>query len=160
MSFRTVYNAPPPILWLGSVVTVLSDGDEQPLICMRPRCDCVRLKEATSFFFLPLVEPRNVAEQIVVRLDGKFERLGIELDSAGWVRRQFKPSTEDGAVTAARRDHVGGFEFTDTCDRRYTWRGELKAEYAQRIVQSFATTLSRPAVDESEWLRRMARKGH
>ena len=50
--------------------------------------------------------------------------------------------------------------FTDTCDKRYTWQGELKAEYAQRIAQTFSTTLSRVAVDESEWLRRMAEKGH
>ena len=159
MSFRTVYNAPPPILWLGAVVTESSDENARHLICMRPRCDCVRLEEETSFLFLPLVEPRKGTEQIVVRLNGTFTRLSIELDSAGWDRRQFKPSTENGAVTAAGREPGGGFEFTDTCDTRYTWRGELKAEYAQRIAQSFATTLSRPAVDESEWLRRMARKG-
>ena len=52
----------------------------------------------------------------------------------------------------------GGFEFTDTSDNRYRWRGELKAEYAQRIAQTFGTTLSRVAIDESEWLRRSARK--
>lgn len=54
MSFRTVFNAPPPTLWLGSVVTEVMDGPGRHLICMRPRCDCVRLKEETSFFFLPL----------------------------------------------------------------------------------------------------------
>ena len=26
MSFRTVFNAPPPILWLGSIVTTKMDG--------------------------------------------------------------------------------------------------------------------------------------
>lgn len=158
MSFRTVYNAPPPLLWLGSVVTELSDGDERHLICMRPRCDCVRLEEETSFFFLPLVEPKRVAGQIVVRLDSTYKRLGIKFDSAGWVHREFKPSTENGAVTASRAESDGRFEFTDTGKKRYRWRGELKAEYAQRIAQTFAATLSRVAVAESEWLRRMARK--
>ena len=158
MSFRTVYNAPPPILWLGSIVTESSDGDERHLICMRPRCDCVRLEEKTSFFFLPLVEPRKEREQIVVRFDATFKRLGIQLDPVGWVRRQFTPLTGNGAVTAAKRESDGGFEFADACGKRYTWRGELKAEYAQRIAHIFATTLSRVAVDESEWLRRMAKK--
>ncbi len=159
MSFRTVYNAPPPILWLGSIVTESSDGDERHLICMRPRCDCVRLEEETSFFFLPLIEPRRETEQIVVRLDTTFKRLGIQLDPFGWVRRQFRPLMNNGPVTAAKRESDGEFEFTDTCGKLYTWRGELKAEYAQRIAQAFATTLSRVAVDESEWLRRMAKSG-
>lgn len=158
MSSRTVYNAPPPILWLGSIVTESSDGNERHLICMRPRCDCVRLKEETSFFFLPLVEPRKVPEQIVVRLDATYKRLGIQLDPVGWVRRQFRPLMGKGPITAARRKSDDGFEFTDTCGKRYRWRGELKAEYAQRIAQTFAASLSRVAVAESEWLRRKAKK--
>ena len=160
MSFRTVFKAPPPTLWLGSFVTAMMDGDEMQLICMRPRCDCVRLEEETSFFFLPLVEPGNGREQLVVKLGDEFKRLGIGLDPAGWVHRRFRPSEDNRAVTATRRELDSGFEFTDTCDKRYTWQGELKAEYAQRIAQTFATTLSRVAVDESEWLRRMAGKGH
>ena len=170
MSFRTVLGAPPPTLWLGSVVTATMDDDEMHLICMRPRCDCIRLEEETSFFFLPLVElgkvrkqkvkKQKVREQLVVRLDDKFKRLGIGLDPAGWVLRPFKPSEHTRAVTATRREPDGVFEFTDTCNKRYSWRGELKAEYAQRIAQALATELSRVAVDESEWLRRMAGKGH
>ena len=160
MSFRTVYNAPPPKLWLGSVVTMTENGDERHLICMRPWCDSVRLGDETAFIFLPLVEPRRKMEkQLVVRLGSDFRRLGIELDSASLVRRRFKPSKDGHAVVATKRELDGGFEFTDTCDKRYTWQGELKAEYAQRIAQTFATTLSRVAVAESEWLRRMAGRG-
>ena len=160
MSFRTVYNAPPPRLWLGSVVTMTENGDERHLICMRPRCDSVRLDVDTAFIFLPLVEPRRKMEkQLVVRLGSDFRRLGIELDSSSLVRVRFRPSEDDHAVVATKRESDDGFEFTDTCDRRYTWQGELKAEYSQRIAQTFATTLSRVAVDESEWLRRMAGRG-
>ena len=37
MSFRTVYNAPAPILWLGSVVAMMNkDGGAEHLICMSP----------------------------------------------------------------------------------------------------------------------------
>ena len=168
MSFRTVYKAPLPTLWLGSVVTELSSEGDQHLICMRPRCDCVRLDEEKeiTFFFLPLlllVEPGNIVkprkgnEQIVVRLDDKFERLRIELDSSSWVHRQFRPSTGSDAVVAAKSESDGDFKFTDICKTEYKWRGELKAEYAQRIAQKFSESLSRVAIDESEWLRRMAK---
>ncbi|MDE2847894.1 MAG: response regulator receiver domain [Gemmatimonadota bacterium] len=161
MSFRTVFNAPPPTLWLGSIVTAVMDGDEQHLICMRPRCDCVRLKKRTSFLFLPLVEPTKHKEQLVIKLDQEYKRMGIELDSSDWVLIQFNPSesSSPSPVTATKRQSDGGFEFTDTCNRLYTWRGELTAENAQRIAQNFATKQSRVAVDESEWLRRLATKG-
>ena len=158
MSFRTVFDAPAPTLWLGSVVTATVDEGETHLICMKPRCDCVRLEEMTSFFFLPLVEPQKEKEQLVVRLGQEFKRLGIRFDPASGIRRQFQPSEGSRAVTA-KQEFNGDFEFMDACGKRYIWRGELQAEYAQRIAQTFATTLSRVAVDESEWLRRKAGKG-
>lgn len=162
MSFRTIYNTPLPTLRLGSIVTELSNEGDRHLICMRPRCDCVRLEECkeTAFFFLPLAEPREGEkgkQQIVVRIDDQFERLRIEFDSSSWVCRQFSPSTGKDAVIAEQKESDGPFEFTDSCDKLYRWRGELKAEYAQRIAQRFAESLSRVAIDESEWLRRMAK---
>ncbi len=157
MSFRTVYNAPPPRLWLGSVATTIENGSEQHLICMRPRCDSVRLEEKTTFIFLPLVEPSKTREQIVVRIGDKFKRLGIRFDPADWVLRQFKPSKDSRTVVAKK--HGSDFEFKDTERLQYKWRGELKVDYAQRIAQKFAEKLSRVAVDESEWLRRKARSG-
>ena len=63
MSFRTVYNEPPPRLWLGSVVTMNEPDGGKHLICMRPRCDCVRLKDETTFLFLPLVDPPKRMDQ-------------------------------------------------------------------------------------------------
>ena len=165
MSFQTVYNEPAPTLWLGSVVTVMDDGEEQHLICMRPRCDCVRLKTETTFFFLPLVETKKGKQlrdrQLVVRIGKEFVRLGIEIDPCGWVLRKFEPSHDRLTVTATARTEgkERKFDFKDTCERLYRWQGELKAEYAQRIVQDFTTQLSRVPVDESEWIRRMAKKG-
>jgi len=119
----------------------------------------VRLNEETVFFFLPLVDPKKGMDQIVVSVDDKFERLGIERDASGWVLRRFKPSEGSNTIVAAKREPDGGFEFTDIEDHRYRWRGELKAEYAQRIAQTFGRILSRVAIDESEWLRRAAGKG-
>lgn len=159
MSFRTLYNAPAPTLWLGSIVTMRQNGNERQLICMRPRCDSVRLNEETSFIFLPLVEPEKKWEiQLVVKLGNDFRRMGVKFKSDSLILRRFKPSRSKHEVVGIKRESNGNFEFTDTLGERYVWRGELKAEYAQRIAQKFAATLSRPAIDESEWLREMARK--
>ena len=158
MSFRTVFNGPAPALWLGTVVTAEADEEKKHLICMRPRCDSVRLATDTSFFFLPLVQERKGKEQLVVKVGDEYLRLGIALDSAGWVHRDFKPTSAERAVTASKDDSQESFFFTDKLGERFTWQGELKAEYAQRLAHTFATSLSRVAVDESEWLRRTVKK--
>ena len=161
MSFRTV-NDTPPFLWLGTVVTkISSDGKDKHLICMRPRCDSVRLNvKEYRFLFLPLqVDTKKSKHQIVVKINDNFERLGIGFKPEGWVHRQFEPDTDNRPVTATKSNSSGEFKFKDTRDKRYVWRGELKAEFAQRIAQILATELSRVAVDESEWLRRMANRG-
>ena len=157
---RTVFNAPPPTLWLGTVVASSGpvDRDVMPslLICLRPRCDSVRLNEPTSFAFLPLEEPRQGQEQLIVKLNDSYERRGIGLDASGWRILVFEPDKQREAVVA-RRDDSGAFVFVDAEDNEYRWLGELKAEFAQQIAQRFAETISRVAVDNSEWLRRIAR---
>ena len=159
MSFRTVFNAPSPTMWLGTVVSWASDIEEHYLLCMRPRCDSVRLEAETTFLFLPLYPPQKPGQQVVVRVGNRFKRLAIGMDPGGWTLRRFSPSKEAGSVTAIKCGKDESFQFTDSCDLRYVWLGELKAEYAQRIAQAFSENMGRIAVDESEWLRRMARLG-
>ena len=158
MSFRTVFNAPAPTLWLGSVVTTELDGKDTQLLCMRPRCDSVRLGKATSFFFLPLVEDKKKKDQLVVKVGDEYRRLGIVLDSAGWVIRNFVPNDGGRSITALQDDCEKDFYFEDQDGERFVWHGELKTEYAQRLAHKFAASLGRIAVDESEWLRRSAKK--
>ena len=130
------------------------------LICIRPRCDCVRLKGESAFIFLPLDKPEYKTEQIIVKLGNEFRRMRVKFKIDGWVHRKFMPSKHLGEVVAIKEtSNVAddAFSFTDKCGKRYTWRGELKTEYMHRIVQKLSEELSRVAVDESEWLRRMVR---
>ncbi len=158
---RTVFNAPLPRLWLGTVVKRKA-GDagshDSLLICLRPRCDSVRLKGGTSFAFLPLGEPKRDQMQLIVRLGNSHERRGITVDASGWQIHGFKPDDGD-TVTARREGSAGAFVFTDIDGHKYEWLGELKSEFAHRVAQTFAETLSRVAVDDSEWLRRSAQRG-
>ncbi|MDE0227027.1 MAG: response regulator receiver domain [Gammaproteobacteria bacterium] len=160
---RTVFNAPPPTLCLGTVVGRRGEADDKcqaaQLVCVRPRCDSVRLSKKTSFAFLPLGEPRRGQEQLIVKADGSYRRRGIGLDASGWEIREFEPDSVRYSVVAQKDDSNQAFVFVDADGNEYEWLGELKAEFAQRIAQVFADTLSRVAVDQSEWLRRSAQKG-
>ncbi len=160
---RTVFNAPPPTLWLGTVVARRREVDDKSqatqLVCLRPRCDSVRLDEKTSFAFLPLGEPNQGQEQLVVKAGDSYGRRGIGLDASGWEVHEFDPHSDRYSVVAQKAASNEAFVFTDVHGNEYEWLGELKAEFAQRIAQIFAGTFSRVAVDESEWLRRSARKG-
>ena len=158
MSSRTVFDAPAPSLWLGSVVTEELGCGKRDLICLRPRCDCVRLEcgKGTSFFFLPLINPIKRTEQVVIEVDKQYVRRSVGVDPGGWIVREFKPSADRRSIVAAREGPNGEFVFVDTSGTRFTWRGELRSEFAQRIAQAFANTMGRIAVDESEWLRRSA----
>ena len=162
MNSRTVFNAPPPTLWLGTILTMDSNNDGEScrhhIICMTPRCDSVRLANNTAFFFLPLVDPHRDIEQLVVNLDDEYMRYGVAAKVSNWIIRIFKPTCGKSAVTALSGNGRQAFHFEDVLGNRYTWRGELKPEFAQRLAESFAKSVSRVAVDESEWLRRKSRK--
>jgi len=158
MSFRTVYNPHMSLqrLWLETVV--FREGDDKHLLCVRPRCDCVRLKESTIFPFLELMDT-DKGKQLVVKTDEGFTRFGARLDPSGWIQAKFQPSKHPGAVIAqsstdssSRSPH-----FCDVKGQKYVWRGELKPQYSHQIAQMLARRLDRVAIDDSEWLRRIER---
>lgn len=157
INFRTVFNAPPPVLWLGTVLRRDSDKDDTGFfLCMRPRCDSMRLKGEDIFLLLPLIEPKEKTIQLVIRISSEpetYRRVSVGIQASEWSLVRFVPSKAGGPVTA-EKDNDGAFFFVAADETRYQWVGELKAEFAQRIAQHFASGLSRVAVDNSEWLRR------
>lgn len=159
MCFRAI-DPPDKKLWLGTAVRRLTDSDRtELLLCMKPRCDCVRMRGPGSFLFLPLTEPPTGECQLVVRSmssDPEYRRVGVGTDMSGAEMIEFDPRDAESIVAQKGAD---GFTFTDVCDRRYEWIGELKAEVAHSVGQTLASTLSRIALDKSEWLRRSERSG-
>ncbi len=159
MSFRTVYDdSPPPILRLGTVVRKrVTEGDAPLYVCMRPQCDCVRLKGTEHFHFLPLVEPTKDGIQLSVRLaPNTYQRFGVDMKPSQWFLAKFAPITAGSAVTASQDGETDKYCFTasDEPGTCYDWMGELKPEFAQRIASRLASQLSRVAVNNTEWLRR------
>lgn len=151
-NFRTVISATRPKLWLGTVLR----QDEALFLCMRPRCDSVRLSETTNFLLLPLIDPARKLIQFVVRTDtDQYQRLGVCMDTERWVLRQFVPSDGAEAVTAEPEGHR--FFFRDVDDIRLEFLGELRLEFAQQVAQHFWEKMGRVPVNNSEWLRRAER---
>ena len=158
-SFRTVFDDPRLILHLGTVLREQNEtSDANFFLCMRPRCDSVRLnvKEKNSFLLLPLIKPEKKIIQLVLRTcKNTFQRFSVGTKASQWQLVKFNPENDGAPVIAEQEDDTGLFFFTDIDGKRFDWLGELKPEFAQRIAHRFASGLSRIAVNNSEWLRRL-----
>lgn len=154
-NFRTVSNSPPPILQLGTALEKRNGEDGNALfLCMRPRCDSLRLQNAETFLFLPLIDPVKDTIQLVLKTDKcEYSRRSLCTSPSQWLLVEFAPDDSKKCVVA-KQDENGQFYFTCTNGTRFNWIGELKAEFAQRVAQHLASGLSRVATDNSEWLRR------
>jgi hypothetical protein len=158
-SSRTVFNSPPPRLHLGSVLRRHeNDAEVMLFLCMRPRCDSARLSKNESFLLLPLVPPPaegGKAIQLVVQTGmNEYKRVSVCTEASSWRLVTFGPKKKSTPVVA-EKDDSGIFRFVATDNTEYEWLGELKTEFAQRVAHRFAASLSRVAVNNSEWLRRL-----
>lgn len=161
MCFRTVFDGTLKRLWMGTAVRKQDEsGEYQHLLCMRPRCDSVRMTKAESFLFVPLSCHTPNTFQIVTPVERDAEshpRFSVDTDMSEWVMVDFEPDEQVESVVTKRDGPVSYFLSTD--DARYEWIGELKLELAQSLAQSLASSLSGVALDKSEWLRRSERLG-
>ena len=160
--FRAI-DPPDRKLWLGTAVRRCGKSDsEEFLLCMRPRCDSVRMTETGSFLFLPLIKPnpKQRTFQLVVRSSSngpKYCRVSLCTYMSQWEILKFDPDPTAKAVVA--QEESAGYVFTDVGGNRYEWIGELKTEVAHSVGQTLSSTLSRIALDRSEWLRRSEGSG-
>ena len=159
MCFRTVFDRSKRILRMGTTMKK-NDGSRKPkyYLCMRPQCDSVRIESRESFLFVPLLDPPTKSFQIVISTGNEerpYLRVSVGMKMSEWRMIDFVPDRVANSVVAdTESEH---YWFTDACGTKYEWIGELKAELAQSVAQSLASTLSRIALDKSEWLRRTER---
>lgn len=158
-NFRTVFNAPPPILRPGSVLRKRNEDSDSFFVRMRPTCDSVRLRRPTTFLVLLLDDTNRKGLQMVLRTGpDEYGRFRVCTEMNRWLLLQLCPDQGREAVVA---DGVSpDFYFTDSDGAHYNWLGELKADFAQRIAQEFSSDLSRIGVNDSEWLRRETQRGN
>ena len=150
------YDGRVPVLTLGTILKQLGVENPRYLVCVQPRCDCVRITGKQNFPFLPLTRNESRFDTILID-DDKYVRLLISRKPYDLVLIPFKPSGNDpGVVLASRVNGECHFEDANTCP--YEWMGTLRGDHALRLSNEFSSTIGRVGLDESEWLRRWAAK--
>jgi hypothetical protein len=143
-----------PKLTLGTVLRSTKNKDNFYL-CIQQKCDSVRLYGLErKFLFIPLNISNNGKFQLVTS-----EGIKLSIDKKSFSIRtiKFNGHESDGVVKGVLQVD-GSFLFTqkyiEDDDEQFSWELDLKDLHAQRIVDEYASQLSRVGLDESEWLRR------
>ena len=158
-SFRTFFRTNTPTLTLG---TVIQDEKDNYLVCIQPRCDCVRIDNATCFLFLPLeVKTDGSGFDLVVNNNGVYIRTKIRKKVASAAQVIFKGDAN--RMVTAKKDSEHYYFIAEPLKdaepaKRYKWIGELRLERAISLSNDFAAELARVGFTESEWLRLHAKK--
>ena len=163
LQLRTRHPEVVPRLRLGSVVKRCLARHNEYLLCLQPKCDSVRLEGWSGFPFLPL-------KSVQSDLGRERFRMALEIDHSDWlhldfvskpselITRMFLPENSLQGEVVASKDSDDQFYFVDRRKYKYYWMAEMKEEHALGIAAEVATSLARPGPDDSEWLRRAARR--
>ena len=149
----------PPLLVPGTLVKKIDEeGRPNYLICIQPICDCVRLDETRTFPFLQLRTPtdKDAAFDLVLPDNETYVRLRVDYSPYRSKLIDFKPSKSVRAIVSEVNE--GRIQFTAMDGTLFDWIGELKVDQTQRIVNNYAAQIARVGLDESEWLRRWAKR--
>ena len=126
------------------------------MVCIQPRCDCIRITQSSRFFpFLPfeIVEQKNKKFDLVVEEEKEHIRLRI-INNPYRLKMISFPVSQEKIIAASNKEGKVSHYFKGYKKVKYKWIGELKSEHAFRIANDFTEKLSRVGLNESEWLRR------
>lgn len=155
-------------LTLGTIVKRIGaiSGEGDFLLCLQPRCDCVRIKpekevNGRSFIFVSCAKvnenERHFHIVVPVRDSDKVVHQQLKIDMSKPVILRFLPKNDDGGVVLTS-SHESVDVFGDLDNGKYEWIGQLKEAQAQGFANDFAMKLGRVGLNEHEWLRRAAEK--
>jgi hypothetical protein len=146
MSTRGEYAQKRKQLQLGTIATF---PNGLHYVCLQPVCDSVRLSGRVPFLFVQLSQLKQSKNaRVVIRVDDAYLELSVETKIASAALVSFAAS---GGIVAS--SNTAPHEFCDCDGKKYLWNSQLKWAHAQRIVEQFASELSRVGLTESEWLR-------
>ena len=148
---KSKYNDNTPMLTTG---TILASGNGSFFLCVQARCDCVRIVNERAFPFLKLhiVESNTDFNFIIKDEARKYIKIKIDDKPYNIELINFKISDSQNEVIAQQQQDK--YIFTDSQGTEYFWLGELRFDYAQKIINEYSSAISRVGVNESEWLRR------
>ena len=158
-TIKSDYRVNPPALLPGTLLKEFPQSTDPKIrpkywVCIQPICDCVRIRGERSFPFLEMVEDNGRFNLVLPDNEKDFVKVRIIFRPHKTRMIDFK-AFDTGTVQGKRLEE-NVFFTAERDESRYRWVGELKFEQAQRIVNKYATEISRVGLDESEWLRRWA----
>ena len=161
LNLKTHYPGRLPRLTLGTILGTGQGDKSRYLLCLQPKCDCVRLQVATGFPLLPLIALKaevrgsGMLLRLVVETEkGRWEHFGFDAKPSDLSVRFFEPGTNRPGEVTAFEKQPGEFYFDDADGVRYRWVAEMKDEHALKVAGEVASALARPGPNDSEWLRR------
>ena len=155
LNLKTRYPGQPPRLTMGAILYKKKDERRQYLLCLQPKCDSIRLDDASGFPLIPLepVQDGDRFRLVVETGKDEWERLDITPKPSALIVPSFRPGSNPPGEVLASREESGRFYFEDVNEDRYWWIAEMKDEHALRVAGEVASALARPGVDDAEWLR-------
>ena len=154
-TMRACYRQYIPRLTLGTILKESGDASSY-WVCIQPRCDCIRIKSARRFPFLPLEKAGEGRFNIVLNEGDIYLRLLCSEKPYDLKLIAFEQGSQGSGIITAEEEG-GIYCFYDTSKNKYEWMGQLRPDHAQRLSNRFAATLARVGLDESEWLRLWAK---
>lgn len=155
----------PPRLELGVVLRRAAEAQE-PLtpggdalqrlwLCVQPPCDSVRLTAPRDFPLIPVRLGLDSPDAMICPSGGVPAGLSFVTHLHQLKQVRFAPN-EAGAVVA--QSEPTGWHFTAEGDVRYDVVARLRPNLAAQVAQALGSAATRIGTDQSEWLRRNARK--
>lgn len=143
-----------PRLTTGTIVKYKKSTNWNYLLCIQQRCDSVRIpKEGRTFLFLPLTQDKTSTAIVV----GESDHMFVKNESHSIELHEFVPNNDNEPIIAKQYKQIG-YAFKDKIDKYYVWVAELKEMFAQHIVSTYTSQLSRVGIDNSEWIRLVGKK--
>lgn len=125
-------------------------------LCIQPRCDSVRLKNAEEpLLFFPLEDIDEKKSLIAVTFkdnadEDKTKVLGAKTLNKAVIKIFIKQDDSD-RISAIYEN--ARFIFKTKNGDKYRWVTELKFSYAQKFIEKLSRQISRVGIDEYEWFR-------
>jgi len=162
MSVDSRYSSPPPSLRLGTIVAQDEDHKTFYFVCIQPLCDSVRLSNKGRYFpFLKFkLAAKSVADDFgyIVKDRGLAVELRLKIRPHDTQQILFKPKPGGKEIRAVMVNSDWIFSSSEQGTAQFRWIADLKPAHAQRVVNEFASQISRVGLTESEWLRRKAKQ--
>jgi len=152
-TMRSSYGSGKPKLKFGTIVMKPS-SEPFYFVCIQQPCDCIIRTNKTkrNFVFFPLYKSTDKYFQIIIKEANEYNRFKCSESAYDIISIEFTfPEEFRGLIEAEEID--AQLCFKDSEGNKLIWLGELKTQFARRILHTVAAKLTRADVNDPEWLR-------